>query len=268
MRRLSVALMFLLVSACTRAPITRSGPTVSVAPADLAMKAGYTPWTLSMPFGEAEDGSALVLRFLDQAELSGARYVSDMRVVFMADDAGTELECRRSLVPHASLVTRKGQGLPRGMAEAPAPLKHIRRVVTDTVVHCGDPTGRAVLQFLSQHAPMGPTTPSRVSYGQGTMMMGSTHGSCVAYAVERVVSRYAFEDAVDFVPLRADRLEQARPDLRLWASEAECVPRDPLAPSGNRLEAQAYGGAGPRAAFLGAEPPVRTEPRAPFLIDL
>ncbi|AGC45220.1 hypothetical protein MYSTI_03914 [Myxococcus stipitatus DSM 14675] len=268
MRHLSVALMFLSVSACTHTPSPRSGRVVSVAPADLAMKAGYTPWTISMPFGEAEDGSALVLRFLDQAELSGARFVSDMQVVFMADDAGTELECRRRLVPQASFATRKGQGAPRAMAEAPAPLKHIRRVEMDTVVRCGDATGRAVLQFLSQNSPPSPTRPPLIRYTTTTMLMGASSGSCVAHTVKRVVTRYAFEDAVDFAPMRADRLMQARPELRLWASEAECVPRDPLSPLGNRLEAQAYGGAGPRAAFLGPELSMRTEPSAPSFIDL
>ncbi|QSQ15810.1 hypothetical protein [Myxococcus landrumensis] len=268
MCRLSVALLFLLVSACARTSITRSGPAVSVAPADLAMKSGYTPWTISMPFGEAEDGSSLVLRFLDQAELSGARYVSDMQVVFMADDAGTELECRRSLVPQAALATRQVQGPSRVMAKASAPLKHIRRVETDTVMHCGDPTGRAVLQFLSQHAPANLKAPMFLRHSMSIGLTWDPAGSCAAHTVKRVVTRYAFEDAVDFAPLRADRLEQARPELRLWASEAECVPRDPLSPLGNRLEAQAYGGSGPRAAFLGPELSLRTAPKAPSFIDL
>lgn len=268
MCRLSVALLLLCVSACARTAVTRSGLPVSVASADLAKTLGYTPWTLSMPFGESEDGSALVLRFLDQAEMSGARYVSDLQVVFMADDAGSEWECRSRLMPRGNLSTQRRQAPSVATADVPAPLQRISRVEVDTVVTCDELAGEAVhLRSGSNRLPNLPQ-PRVLSHRVSLGPVRSSGAHCHPVPVKRVVTRYAFEDAVGFAPLRAERLVAARPNLKLGEAEAECVPRDPLSPLGHRIEAMAYGGAGPRAAFLGPEMPWRIAPRTPPITDL
>ncbi|WP_338866519.1 hypothetical protein [Myxococcus stipitatus] len=251
MCRLSVALLLLCVSACARASITRSSPPLSVASADLAKTLGYTPWAISMPFGDAEDGSALVLRFLDQAEMSGARFVSDVQVVFMADDAGMELECRRRLMPRSPLATTSEQPPSVGAAGVPAPLQRIRRVELDKVVRCDELAGGALHLRVGQKGLPHASQPRVLSHRVGLGPARDSGAHCQTFSVQRWVTRYAFEDAVGFEPLRVERLVEARPNLRLGEAEAECVPRDPLSPLGNRIEAMAYGGAGPRAAFLG-----------------
>jgi hypothetical protein len=67
--------------------------------------------------------------------------------------------------------------------------------------------------------------------------------------VARVVTRFAFEDAANYLPPNIQRIRDARPELKLEETDAECVPRNAQAPAVNRIEALAYGGSGPKAAM-------------------
>lgn len=64
---------------------------------DEAEKTRLPEWRLEIPLGEKQDDS--VLEFLAWAELAGARYVSDVDVVFAARQGTQVLECRTHLEP-------------------------------------------------------------------------------------------------------------------------------------------------------------------------
>ncbi len=246
MRRSSLAVVLLLSAACAHGPSRREGPGVLLAPAELARQTGLEPWAISMPFSKGQDGTELVLKFLDRAEASGARFVSDMQVVFVAEEDGQPLECRTRLVPEGT-----AKDVQRGMRTAAAGstspgLTLVRRHVVDQEYGCVD-TSFMVVQNETFTDPVphpGQRTRSVVRSQQGAPRCGYRN-------VVKVVTRFAFEDAVNYRPPDIQRIRDVRPELKLEETDAECVARDPRAPAVNRIEALAYGGAGPKAAFSG-----------------
>ncbi|NTX02341.1 hypothetical protein [Myxococcus sp. CA040A] len=268
MRRSSLTLLLLLSAACARSPLVRQGFPVIVATPALAQQSGFAPWAISMPFGHAQDGSTLVLRFLERAETSGARYVSNVQVVFMADDGGTELECRTHLMPEGPVPPWKTLVRTAMAAGEYAPLRVIRRPIPYTMTQCRE---HWVSTTVTEATRSGPSSARGAAVLMTTTSMTSRPEiRCEPVTATRILSRYAFEDAVDYVPPRIERLLESRPELKLLETEAECLPRDPLAPRTNRIEALAYGGSGPRAAFLDVPPvaPARAPKPAPTQVDL
>ncbi|MFL5355709.1 hypothetical protein [Archangium sp.] len=78
-----------------RRPVAKSD--LLVVQTDEAEKTRLPEWRLEIPLGEKQDDS--VLEFLAWAELVGARYVSDLDVVFAARQGTQVLECRSHLQP-------------------------------------------------------------------------------------------------------------------------------------------------------------------------
>ena len=74
---------------------------VRVVTSDKAAKSGLPEWALSMPLGEEKDPS--VLAFLARAEAAGARYVTDLDVVYAAEEKGRLMECRTHIRPVVTL---------------------------------------------------------------------------------------------------------------------------------------------------------------------
>lgn len=257
MRRSALTLLLLLSAGCSRSALVRQGPPVVVATPEQAKQSGFEPWAISMPFGHAQDGSALVLKFLERAEASGARYLSNVQVVFMANDAGTELECRTRLMPEGPLPPWKALVRTAMAAGEYAPLKVIERPVPYVMTVCQQVM---VSQTVNQAVRGGvhPSQGGNNALSTQTFTVSSPETRCGTQTVTRILSRYAFEDAVNYVPPRIDRIGESRPELKLQETEAECQPRAPRAPRTNRIEALAYGGAGPRAAFLELPAPAPT----------
>ncbi|HEX8434872.1 MAG TPA: hypothetical protein VF697_07210, partial [Archangium sp.] len=83
-----------------RPPGSKAGGLQVIAP-EAAVETGLPEWSLAMPLGEKQDAS--VLEFLARAEAAGARYVSDVEVVFAAEEGGQLLECRTHITPVATL---------------------------------------------------------------------------------------------------------------------------------------------------------------------
>jgi hypothetical protein len=102
--------------ACAHAPEGYRPPAskpdgVRVVAKDAAEKTGLPEWTFRIPLGEKEDAS--VLEFLALAEAAGARYVSDVEVVFAAEKGGQLLECRTHITPVVGVAQRWLGGNPR-----------------------------------------------------------------------------------------------------------------------------------------------------------
>lgn len=248
MRRSSLVSLLLLFTACAHGPSARSGPGVLIAPAELARQTGLEPWAISMPFGKDQDGTELVLKFMERAEASGARFVSDMQVVFMAEEDGQPLECRTRLVPEGTAKDiQKGMRTAEAGSQQPA-LTLVQRTVSRPEFTCADqvlvrPPADGYVEIHTQRGT--------VARGQG-QSAGSPFNRvtrCGYQPVTRLLTRFAFEDAVNYVPPQLTRVREARPELRIEETDAECLPRDPSAPAGNRIEAVAYGGSGPKAAL-------------------
>ncbi|NVJ24884.1 hypothetical protein HUW62_27025 [Myxococcus sp. AM011] len=250
MRRSSLTLLLLLsATGCSRSTLVRQGPPVIVATPELAKESGFAPWAISMPFGHAQDGSALVLKFLERAEASGARYISNVQVVFMANDAGTELECRTQLMPEGPLPPWKALVRTAMAAGEYAPLQLVSRPMPFVMTVCQQVM---VNQTVTQAVRSGviPSNGGSNALSSRTFTESRPETRCGTATVTRTLTRYAFEDAVNYMPPRIERIVESRPELNLQESVAECLPRDPRAPRTNRIEALAYGGSGPRAAFL------------------
>ncbi|WP_426731438.1 hypothetical protein [Myxococcus faecalis] len=270
MRRSALTLLLLLCAACARTSsssvVPRRGPPVTVVPPELALESGYSPWAISMPFGLAQDGSALVLRFLERAEASGARYLSNVQVVFVADDAGTSMECRTNLMPEGAIPPWKPLIRTAMAAGEYAPLKLVSRPVPDVVVSCQETWAVTMVPQAIRVSNAGGAHPGELTVGGN--MVRRPEVRCGPVATLRPLTRYAFEDAVSYVPPRIERMGKHRPELKLQETEAECYPRDPASPGVNRIEAMAYGGAGPRAAFLDGPMTPMEAPRSAPQMDL
>ncbi|MCP3100433.1 hypothetical protein LZ198_16305 [Myxococcus sp. K15C18031901] len=250
MWRSLVAVLLLFVSACAHGPGQGSGPRVVVSSTELARQAGLKPWAISMPFGANEDGSDLLLKFLDRAEASGARFVTQLQVVFVTQEEGQSLECRSRLSPDG-IPPEARQARVRMASVTGKPLVALQRVVqsySESVVSCREVVvpGAAVASSPRAYSKSDPS----IASAYVSEVRQRTAIQCLSTPVMRYRYRYGFEAAAGYTPLNARRLLAVRPDLSLAQSEAECVPRAPDAPRNNRLEAIAFGGAGPEAALL------------------
>ncbi|NMO19494.1 hypothetical protein HPC49_48280 [Pyxidicoccus fallax] len=254
MRRSSLALLLLLSAACAHGPKGRSGPNVLITPAELALQTGLEPWAISMPFGKDQDGTELVLQFMERAEASGAHFVSDVQVVFMAEENGQPLECRTRLVPEGTARDiQRGMRTAESGSRSPA-LTLVQRPVSRPEYTCMSQQGARVATgtYVDTGVERG-LVPSRGQGGGRGLLNAVT--LCGYQPVTRMLTRYAFEDTVNYVPPQLPRVREARPELRIEETDAECLPREPHAPAVNRIEAIAYGGSGPKAA-LGSSPEV------------
>ncbi|MFP2959962.1 hypothetical protein ACLEPN_19550 [Myxococcus sp. 1LA] len=252
MRRSSLlAASVLFFVGCAQGPARRADP-VAFVPLDLSQRASLEPWAISMPFETGQDGTDLVLSFLDRAEASGARFVSDLQVVFVTKQGDQPLECTTRLVPEEEL-----EAAPRDIHErlssvsgSGSPLALEDFLYSATEFACvSAPATRLVRQYYTAPSEL-PQNRVRESAAQDSFRGGGT--SCGYMRVDRYLPRYAFQAAVQYVPPIPYRLRDARPELALAESRAECVPMDPFAPTVNRIEAVVYGGAGPKAALEAA----------------
>ncbi|QRO01110.1 hypothetical protein JRI60_19765 [Archangium violaceum] len=71
-----------------------------------AVKTKLPAWSASMPLVE-EGEDASVLKFLAQADASGAKYLSGVDLVFLAEDAGSPMECRTHFLPVVAVETKR-----------------------------------------------------------------------------------------------------------------------------------------------------------------
>jgi hypothetical protein len=110
---LAVTLGALSGVGCSHTPVGYRVPgkgleSVTVLTEHDAVTTGLPAWSLAMPLGAEEDAS--VLKFLEQAEASGAKYLTDVAVVFAAEDNGQPLECRTHFLPVMAVEKRKAVG--------------------------------------------------------------------------------------------------------------------------------------------------------------
>jgi hypothetical protein len=91
-----------MLGACAHGPEGYQRPgarpeSVLVVKTEQAEKLSLPGWELTLLLGARQDES--VLEFLDKAEAAGARYVSDLSVVFPVSKEGQPLECRTRIQP-------------------------------------------------------------------------------------------------------------------------------------------------------------------------
>ncbi|WP_375772644.1 hypothetical protein NR798_17710 [Archangium gephyra] len=196
--------------ACAHAPEGYRAPGAKpegllVVKKDDAVKSGLPEWSLAMPLGEKQDES--VLKFLEQAEAVGARYVSDLNVVYAAQKDGQWLECRTHIEPVATL-------------------------------DYGWRVGVLPLGPLMRQVPVSWTSASYTTQCRGD---SASPGYC-KQVPQQTAPRYAYQLNIDV--RRYDQLTYAR-RWRLQKSAPECSPlgegEQTLAGRFLRVEGQAYG---------------------------
>ncbi|GHG77378.1 hypothetical protein [Comamonas sp. JC664] len=238
---LAVSLSFFVGCAHSSRPVAP----VELAPADLAQRAVMDAWSISIPFEKDQDGTDLVLALLERAEASGARYVSELRVVFITQQNGHPLECSTKLVPESELdASQATPSEPETDPSSPMALKPY----TFSALEFGC-DAVASSRLIRQRRSL-PSSVPPVQETQAAAARPSRSGNACAYSrVEHALSRYAFQEDVNYVPPITYRIQQTRPDLPLAEADAECVPASPHAPANNRIEAVIHGGEGPKATL-------------------
>ena len=199
-----------------RAPGAKPGGLL-VVKTDEAVKSGLPEWSLAMPLGAKPDAS--VLKFLARAEAAGARYVSDVNVVYAAEKDGQWLECRTRIEPVAVVE--------QGWRVGAMPLGPMMRQV--------------------------PVTWSNTSYVTQCRQDSGNRNSCRQVPVlQEAATRYVYQLNTDI--RRMDQLTYER-RWKLQKSAPECTPlgegEQSLAGRFLRVEGHAYGCG--EASALGCE---------------
>ncbi len=123
----AVSMVSSALMACTHTPVGyrvpgAEKPSVTVVTAHDAAKLELSAWSLTMPLQEKEDAS--VLKFLEQAEASGAKYLTNLDVVSTAESNGQLQECRTHFLPVVAVEAQQYVG----------PRYYVRRQMKQEVV--------------------------------------------------------------------------------------------------------------------------------------
>jgi len=204
----AVSMVSSALMACTHTPVGYRVPgaeerSVAVVTAHDAEKLKLSAWSLTMPLQEDEDAS--VLKFLEQAKASGAKYLTNVDMVFAAESKGQPLECRTHFLPVVAVEAQQG-----------GPRYYVRRRVMEEVAMTYGPG----------------CEPEQRSAGDGK--------SCTAVPVVRssqLPARLYVSEVVradDAAPVKRWRLLKTDPECTPLAAGAQVTVAE-------RIEARAYG---------------------------
>jgi len=175
-------------------------------------------------FGRNQDGTQLVLDFLEQAKRAGARYVSDIRIELAVKRRGERRRCSTRLVP-----------FPRGMR---VPVKHtipgrtvtrrvpklVTRTVTEQVYVCRSvsrPVTRYVTRYESRYDY------SSRSYRSVPVSRAETRyesrQQCRHQPRTRTVSRYEYQLQTRYIPPQVRIIAKRFTDMDLLESKPVCT---------------------------------------------
>lgn len=210
-------------------------PGVVVIAQQEATRHDLRPIQLVLPFSDGQDGTRLLVAYLDEARRRGASYVSDVAFFIVRDNGGLPVECRTGVYPEEEVVSPM---IPGSFRYVPVN-RPVRRMVTDWEYRC-HMVSRPVSKMLTTY---------RTSYdssARSTLSVPETHSvtsyemqsDCRSEPVTRWVTRYEFEIESQFVPPHLEYVSTQH----LKKADPICYSLDGAAASqrANRIEGVAY----------------------------
>lgn len=225
-----IALVSLLLSGCmgptAAGPVGQATPHVPgiriIKPAQAA-GLGLHGVPFELRFGDKQDGTKLVLDFLDEARRSGAKFVSDIRIELHSVRDGEPLLCATELVPFA----RQDKEIVPTMLPARTEVRNVPKMVTstvtDTTYQCQMtmvPVTRMETTYSYQY-----DYASRSSRSVPVSRMVTSYQSrqdCRMVPVTRTVTRYENQLETRYIPPSLAHLAAYYTDFDLMESPPRC----------------------------------------------
>jgi hypothetical protein len=179
------------------------------------------------PFGNNQDGTKLVIDFLDEAKRAGARYVSDIRIVLVARRGGSVAACSTSLLP----FSKKEKEIVPHVEPARVETRMVSRPVTQTVTEytsecrmVSHPVSSTETSYQYQYDYYSKTSRSVPVTRYVTRY--ESRNECRMVPVTRTVTRYEHQLETRYIPPRLTYLQAHYTDFDLVEGVPVCAPAD------------------------------------------
>jgi hypothetical protein len=186
-------------------------------------------------FGDKQDGTKLVLDFLDQARRSGASHVSDIRIELRSRREGREILCTTELWPFAKQEKEVVPHQQPGRYEQRLVPKLVTTTVTESSYQCNTVTVPVTrtetsyqyhYDYVSKSSRSVPVTRTVTSY--------ESRHECRMVPVTRTVTRYENQLETHYVPPSLTYLAAQYTEFDLMESPPRCRPAPEAGSGGAR----------------------------------
>lgn len=216
-----------------------------------ARKLGLHGREQELRFGPKQDGTALVLDFLERAQRRGARYVSDIRIELAVPRGGQPALCATRLLPFARGMRVPVTHTTPGHIEQRMVPKLVTRTVNESVSDCKSES-HPVTRYETRYETHYETRyTSQYDYSCRCSRMVShsvpvsrsrtvpvthyeTRYVCRQRPVTRLVTRYEHQLVTRFIPPRTQIIAKHFTDFDLVQATPQCRPLDSGARGGAR----------------------------------
>ena len=200
-------------------------PGIRIIKSSQAAGLGLRAAPFELRFGDKQDGTKLVLDFLDEARRSGAELVSDIRIELRGRRGGEVRLCSTELVPFARQEKEVVPHEQPGRVEQRSVPKLVTTTVTESSYSCQTvsvPVTRMETSYQYQY-----DYASRSSRSVPVTRMVTSYQSrqdCRYVPVTRTVSRYENQIETHYVPPSLTYLAAQYTDFDLMESPPRCRP--------------------------------------------
>lgn len=186
---------------------------------------------ITIPFGEGEDGTRMILGVLEQAQALGAPWVTDIAITLRHLEDGEVMACTTWVGPEAEVHARTRQVYTPGRTEGRMELRPVTRTVTEYQYRCRmvrkpvtryRTTYEYRYDYRSKSSRSVPVSKMVTEY--------QLQNECRNEPVTRTVTRYEYQYVSEWVPPRLDYITEHYTEWQLVESEPLCEP-DPEARS-------------------------------------
>lgn len=188
-----------------------------------SLKLAGTPHELR--FGDRQDGTKLVLDFLEEAKRAGALYVSDIRIELRTRKEGRLLACVTALLPITQPGSEVVPHLQPGRTETRSVMKPVTQTVTEYTTQCRmamhpvtrmETSYQYQYDYASKSSRSVPVTRMVTSY--------ESRNECSMVPVTRTVTRYEYQLETRFIPPSLTYLRAHYADFDLVEGKPRCTP--------------------------------------------
>jgi hypothetical protein len=199
-------------------------PKIRIIEARQARERGLTGRPFELPFGDNQDGTKLVLDFLEEARRAGATHVSDIRIVLVTRGAQAR-RCSTRLLPFAKRHDYKVPHVIPARTEQRSVLRPVTQTVTEYQQQCqmvSHPVSRMETSYQYQYdyashsSRSVPVTRMVTSY--------EYRNECRSVPVTRTVTRYEHQLETRYIPAQLTYIAAHFTDFDLIESRPECEP--------------------------------------------
>jgi hypothetical protein len=205
----------------------QSAPGITVITPRQAAAAELTGHPVEMRFGDGENGTALMVRFLREAHARGASYLADVEIHLADKKDGLWQECVTRIVPADHGQEQTVTSLDGGHYETQSVMRPVTQMVTEYEYRCQsvsrpqmvtETSYESSYDFSSKSYQSHPVTRTHTEYRY--------EQECHNEAVSRMVTRYEYQLEHKFVPPQWHTELRWMSAWKLDESKPVCAPLD------------------------------------------